>query len=118
MADRTLKAGDTWPPLRGTAGDETTPAYDLSGADQLTVIIKHSSGAPLMEVTPVPIDPVTNNGFNWEYQWQDGDTDVVGTYTTELEIVWDSGTTPPHVQTVPHADFREFVIADDLGGTR
>lgn len=118
MADRTMKAGDTWPPLRGSAGDDNIAAYDLTLADSLKLVIKHSSGTPLLEVTPVALDPTVNDGRNWEYQWQDGDTDVIGSYQVELEITWDALSTPPHVQTVPNGVFNSLDIVDDLGGDR
>lgn len=119
MADATIKAGDTWPPLRGTAGDSETPVFDLiADAESMVLIIKHTTGTPLLEVTPTAIDPGTNDGFNWEYVWQDTDTDVIGDYSVELEITWDSAAIPPQVQTVPSSGFNSLEIVDDLGGDR
>lgn len=116
----TIKAGDTWPPLRGSAGpdlDGNNPA-DLASADSMILIIKHSSGAPLLEVTAVAIDPTLNDGDNWEYELQDGDTDVIGDYKMELEVTWDAASTPPKVQTFPNVGTEILTIEDDLGGAR
>lgn len=113
----TIKAGDTWPPLQGSAAGAGGPE-DLTVADSMVLIIKHSSGTPLLEVTPTAIDPGTNDGNNWEYQWADTDTDVIGDYSIELEVTWDSGTTPPHVQTFPNTGVSTLTIEDDLGGDR
>jgi len=113
MADRTLKTGDTWPVLRGTAGD-AAGVYDLSTADQVQVFIRHSSGTPSIVADVTPINPATNDGWNWEYPWQLTDTDVVGSYDIELKITWDSVSTPPKIQTVPNSGFLALAIEDDL----
>lgn len=116
MADRTLKAGDTWPSLRGKAQDGNGVSLDLSGADLITVLIKHSSGSPLLTKTATAIDPLTNDGYNWVVAWNETDTEIVGTYKVETEVEWDNATTPPKVQTFPNTGTNELVIEDDLGG--
>lgn len=116
MADLTIKAGDTWPPLRGLAAD-SDGALALADAASVQVIIKKAGDAAIGGAIDV-IDPPDDDGMNWQYVWQDGDTDVIGSYDVELEIVWDSGTTPPEVQTVPSSGFQTIEIIDDLGGTR
>lgn len=113
----TIKAGDTWPPLRGTASD-ADGTVDLTAADSMILILKHSSGTPLLEVTPEAIDPVANDGFNWRYVWAAGDTDVIGDYSVELEVTWDSLSTPPEVQTFPNSGVLTLTVEDDLGGDR
>lgn len=116
MADRTMKKGDTWPPLRGKAEDEDG-LVDLTEADDLTVILKHTGAGPTLTGTPVPIDPPDDDGFNWRYLFQAGDTDELGAYEVELEVVWDAAATPPSVQTFPTTGFNSLEITDDLGGT-
>lgn len=90
----------------------------LSSADSIKVIIKHSSGTPIITEDVTVIDPPDTEGFNWKYDWQDGDTDVLGSYSVELEITWDNTTTPPQVQTVPNVGFQTVDVVDDLGGDR
>lgn len=117
MADEpTIKAGDTWPPLRGRAAD-AGGALPLASAESIKVLIrKRGATVPTVAAAAVVIDPPDSEGFNWRYNWQAGDTDEVGRYNVELEILWDSSTTPPQVQTVPRRGYEPFRIADDLGG--
>lgn len=117
MADSTIKAGDTWPPLRGRAAD-SDGALPLATADQILIIIKKSGDPPIVTAPVEVIDPPDTDGFNWRYVWQDGDTDAIGEYNVELEITWDSGTTPPQVQTIPNSNFQTLSVVDDLGGDR
>jgi len=118
MADLTIKQGDTWPPVRGRAATEADGTVDLTAADSMKLIIKHQTSPTILEVVPVAIDPGTNDGFNWQYTWADGDTDELGTYDVELEVTWNSGTTPPEVQTFPNEGFVELAVVPDLGGDR
>jgi hypothetical protein len=117
MADLTIKAGDTWPPLRGRAEDQDG-LLDLVDAEQILVIIKHSSGTPLLVKDATAIDPPDSDNMNWNTPWDEGDTDVIGSYDVELEITWDSLSTPPKVQTVPNDNTMSLDIVDDLGGDR
>jgi hypothetical protein len=105
MADQ--KKGDTWPPLRGVASDEDG-LIDLTQADYTLFYMKFSS--TLISGTAIPIDPPDEDGFNWEYTWQDGDTDIVGTYVVELEVHWDDSSDPPKVETVPKSNENPVVV--------
>lgn len=116
MADVTLKRGDTYPPLRGRAADEdgALPLADAISAGG-TILFLAKSGATLVSGTVNVIDPPDADGFNWQYVWDEGDTDVIGTYMVELEITWDN--TPHEVQTIPNDGYLSLEIVQDLGGT-
>lgn len=113
MADLTIPQHDTWPPLRGAASDDDG-LMDLTLADSLKVLLK--SGATLISGTAVAIAlPGDPDGMNWSYTWHANDTAITGTYNVELEITWDSGASPPKVETVPNEDPLQVEIRADLG---
>lgn len=106
---RTMKAGDTWPPLRGQASD-ASGVLDLSTAVSLDVVL--TSGTHQITGTATPIQPpiVDEEGtWNWEYNWADGDTDNPGDYTVELKVVWSLGP-PPERQTFPNTGSETLTI--------
>ena len=45
------------------------------------------------------------------YQWGTLDTNTVGTYDAEIEVVWSDG----KAETFPNAEYWEVEIVDDLG---
>lgn len=101
---RTMQHGDTWPPLKGLASDEDGPV-DLTLADSMRVMCKSSSHLiELPAAVIVPIE-VVNQGqpneeqYNWQADLVDGDTDVVGNYTVQLEVTW----APDQIETFPNS---------------
>lgn len=116
MADATIKRNDTWPPIRGAASDQSG-LLDLTTADSLKFLAK--SGATLISGTAEALSPpeVDFDGkeYNWRYVWADGDTAIAGDYEVELEITWDSTTTPPQVETVPNSGKQTLTIESDVG---
>lgn len=99
MADRTMKRGDTYPPLRGEARD-ANGVLDLSTAQALEVRLN----GPGFEITgiPVPITPPLTDAdgihqWNWEYTWVTGDTENIGSYKVELTVTWGPG----QIETFP-----------------
>lgn len=97
-----IKKGDTWPPLRGAAADQTD-LLPLAEAELIEFFAKQTV-APftLISGTATVIDPPDSDGFNWQYTWSATDTAVTGTYITELQITWDTSTTPDRIETVPN----------------
>jgi hypothetical protein len=107
MADRTMQSGDTWPPLKGLAADEDGPV-DLTTADSISVVCKFGAGGGATVIAgPVDvIDPPEVDGdetYNWQYEFEDQDTDIPGTYNVRLIVVWDAGATPPSIESFPNA---------------
>ena len=62
------------------------------------------------------VDSVANimdaTGGQVEYRWVLGDTDTVGTFLAEWEVVWNDGTP----ETFPTRDYDIVVIYSDLDG--
>lgn len=119
MATPTMKTGDTWPPLRGSAAD-ADGLLSLVDADAVNVLIRHRSSGTLITGAAEVIDPPeeeAGNLYNWRYHWAEGDLDAIGDYQIELEIVWNDATDPPRVQTVPSKDYQKLKVVQDLGGS-
>lgn len=57
---------------------------------------------------------VPANRGHLRYNWNAGDTDVVGAgYELEAEVTWDSGATPPTVETFPNESQRNPTLDID-----
>lgn|GEM_PF-5884682 len=106
-----IKQGDTWPLLRGNASDEHGP-MPLQNAVSVTIFLK--SGATLITGACTVINPPDADGMNWQYKWAAGDTAIAGTYQAEIEIVWDTSTTPHEIETVPNDGTVQVVIEPSL----
>ena len=88
--------------------DGTTP-LDVSGADQVTFIMRKSgSEEPEVNAACTEIDWVLGQGL---YEWAEGDTQEVGTFQAEWEILWPGD----ERQTVPVDTYYSVIVIDDLG---
>jgi hypothetical protein len=110
-----IKKGDTWPPQRGAATDDDG-LLPLVEADEVLFFASKSNPTNFIQGTATVIDPPDADGFNWQYEWQAGQTDVPGSYKCELQITWDAGSSPPKVETVPNDGSAnpDLVIWEDL----
>lgn len=100
--------GDTYPALTGSVADGNG-AVALTTADTVLILLKQDGEAVMsFEATSVD-DPGTGE---WVYEWEVGDTDIVGTYAVEVEVTWNTGV----IQTFPNtAEGRDTVtIVQDL----
>lgn len=111
MHNPTYTQGDTYPPVRGKATDEDGEYLPLDEAELVEVLIDNRSGT-LIEGEVTVIDPDLNDGFNWEYDLEEGDLDVPDTYEVRLRVTWTSS--PLNVQTVP-TEGSEFLIVNSVG---
>lgn len=109
--DFTIKTGDTAPALVGTLKDATGAVVNISTASAVRFIMKlKGSDTALIDRAAT----VTNaSGGVVKYQWQTGDTDVIGTYNGEFEVAWGDGT----FETFPNEKYLVIKIITDLGGT-
>lgn len=112
MADLTLKAHDTWPPVRFTLSDANGPV-DLSTATTVKMILKGTAntGAVTITGTCVPDPDQTANKGKGSYTWATGDTDNPDTYNAEFEVTWGDGT----IETFPNDGYKTVLIEEDLG---
>jgi hypothetical protein len=109
---RTMKNGDTWPPLRGEAADETGQPVDLSGAVSLTMFAvsdTHTITGPASALWPAVPDADGQHQWNWQYDFVAGDTVVSATYKVRLVVEWAVGET----QTFPNTGHETLTIEDD-----
>lgn len=114
---RTMKRGDTWPPITGTVRDADGPV-PLGGADEVLLVLR--SDDRRVEAVVAVVDPDARRGEpdagKWSYTWQDGDTAYAGTYAVEIQVTWDAATTPPRIQTFPNSagENETLTIDNDL----
>lgn len=106
-----MKKNDLLPVLTVTLED-ANGAIDLSGATsaKFKMILKDDlGGTPKIDATAA-IDPdqVTNKG-KVTYTWVSGDTDTVGTFLGEFEVLY--GAKP---LTFPNSSYYVVAIVDDV----
>lgn len=109
---RTLKLGDTYPPLRGQASDETGSPLNLSLAASLAIRMVspgHTITGACIAIQPPLADADGVHQWNWQYNWVAGDTANAGVYTVELIVTWDAGP-PVHIETFPNSGSETLTI--------
>lgn len=111
MADRTIKRGDTGPPLNATLSD-ANGAINLTTATQVKILFASIDADPVDTFSGVCtiVDAALGKV---RYTWAiDGtDTNVAATYHVEFEITWGDGTK----WTVPNDTYKSVEIKADLG---
>lgn len=86
MADYTIKAYSTWPPLSAVLSDANGP-IDLSTATSVTLFLEGTLGGLI--TGPCTITDATAGTV--QFPWAAGDTDVADTYELEFKIIWSAG---------------------------
>lgn len=109
MADRTMKQGDTDPPLPIQPRQQNGAPVDLTDIDEIRVWIKSPEHSIVCDPQNVTVDGDATEG-NAFYNWQAGDTDNVGVYDVEFQIVWLDG----RVRTFPTRNYRSLEIVASL----
>lgn len=108
LADFTIKAHDTWPPIH-IALTDADGAVDLTGADVKILLKVMPSGSTLIEgVCDIVGSPA--NGLV-KYDWDPADTAVVNTYSGEIEVTWSDAT----ITTFPNDAYFSVEVKADLG---
>ena len=94
MINAVFTQGDTYPPLRGQAFDDSG-VVDLSVAQSIQIRLKAKVQAADVTIlgtavadTPPVADPNGINSWNWHYNWKTTDTATVGLYDAELKVTW------------------------------
>jgi hypothetical protein len=96
-----MKQGDTAPAFRGQCTDNGIPV-PLTGATA-KVYIRKPSGAVINGAGTV-VEAGVNGWVN--RPWVIGDTDEIGEYEIEVEVIFTDGTK----QTFPPDDFEQLVV--------
>ena len=110
----TLKQGDRRPyfvvALKDNFGEDDEAAVNLTTATSAVFNMRTQAGTALKvnrgscSITSAAAGEVT-------YQWGTLDTNTVGTYDAEIEVIWTDG----KAETFPNGDYWEVEIVDDLG---
>lgn len=103
-----IKQGDRRPNLVARLRNADNTPLDLTDADNVTFIMKKNGTVVIDKVACVLTNTPTDGVVT--YEWQENDTDTLGTYKGEFEITWATGIT----QTMPEDDFIKVVVKDDL----
>jgi hypothetical protein len=105
-----IKEGDLLPRLDFTLLDGATPV-DLSTALSGRFIMRSTQTGIKVDrdVAFLPQNLPENHGRGY-LAWQDGDTDTVGGYTGEIEVVWPGDKT----QTFPAKGYIRVQVLRDL----
>jgi hypothetical protein len=90
-----------------------TPLTIVEGAAENVEVVDGAGTAGLVEGIEPGLGVPANRG-QVRYPWQAGDTSVPSEpgdpYKGEVEITWDSGATPPSVETFPNDDANNFSV--------
>lgn len=103
-----MKQHDLEPPLRLVVLDGVK-AVDLTNAQDAYLIIEGIVDRELMTIDPD--QTVDGNRGHVSYAWQAGDTDTIGEFNFEIEVMW-PGDRP---QTFPVKSYAVLSVEDDLG---
>ena len=105
----TIKQNDMKPDLIAFLKNSDKTPIDLTDADEVVfTMVKNGASTPKINKVAAVLEDAINGEVH--YNWQAGDTDTIGTYKGEFEIVWAEGIT----QTLPQDDYIKVIIKDDI----
>jgi hypothetical protein len=106
-----MKQDDTFPVLTAILSDQVGPV-DLTAADSVKMIMKHSTGTPVVTGTCTIVTPQSGaNQGKVTYDWVPADTSTTGTYDVEFQVTWNPG----DIETFPNSGYKSLEIKADLG---
>lgn len=103
-----IKKNDRRPKLEVQLKNFDNTPLDLTDASKVLFLMTKNNGS-LPKVATEAVVADAKNGLV-EYEWQENDTDTVGTYKAELEIEWETNVK----QTLPEDDYIKVIVKDDL----
>lgn len=110
---RTIKAGDTWPPITGTLRTSAGPV-DLTAAVEVRMWMRSDTLAintDECEITDALAGVVS-------YTPSPTETAISGTYRLEWQVDWgDDETDRPRIQTFPNGGYDTLTIIEALDPT-
>lgn len=107
MTTLTIKEGDTEPILTATL-ERNGSAYDLSELSNPSVQFRmgFTDDPPIVDAQATI---VTASSGEVQYEWQDGDTDTVGTFKSEFVVTGDNTET-----TFPNDGYFTITVLEDV----
>lgn len=107
---RTMKAGDTYPPITGTLTTNGGPV-DLTEAESVSMWMRSTTLA--INTDPCDIEDAVNGVVS--YTPAPSETAVAGTYKLEWEVDWGvDGEARPLIQTFPNDSYETLEILEAL----
>lgn len=107
-----LKRGDTEPPISGIIRDEYGDPVDLTDATARFRMAEINSGENVINNQAIVLDSPEDGAV--AYQWNDGDTDVEGTFLAEFAIDYDGNTGADFDadETFPRGEPHEYITIE------
>lgn len=107
-----IKQYDLRPDLKVRLLDEDVPV-DLTNAAAARFIMSSRRRGIKVDATMTILDQTEEDTLGVvSYAWADGDTDTVGDFNAEVQIMWPSG----RPQTFPASGYIQVTVVKDLGG--
>jgi hypothetical protein len=103
-----IKQNDTSPSIRATLKDGDEVPIDLTGATVRFHMRSIGGSSAKVDADATVVLPATAGIV--QYDWDNGDTDTVGTYQAEFEVTLAGGA----VETFPNNGYITIEIKDDI----
>lgn len=107
MGILTMKKDDLEPKFIATLRNADGTPVDLTNATSVSLIVKQQGGAKYFKSTGTILDAI--NGVV-SYTWASGDTDTVGTFQMEFEVIWPTG----RPETFPNSGYDTLIVGASL----
>ena len=103
-----IKQNDTSPSLRAILKDGDGVVIDLTGATVRFHMKPVGTTTASIDSSATVINPSTSGIV--QYDWDNGDTDTVGSYKAEFEVTFAGGA----VETFPNNDYISVIVKAEI----
>lgn len=107
MGTLTLKKDDLEPKYIATLRNADGSPVDLTNATSVSLVVKQQGGAKYFKASGTFEDRI--NGVV-SYTWASGNTDTIGTFQMEWEIIWPTN----RPETFPNSGYDTLVVGASL----
>lgn len=107
MSTLQMKKDDLEPKFIATLRNADGTAVDLTNATSVSLIVKQQGGPKYFKGSAVFID--RSNGIV-SYTWASGNTDTVGSFQMEWEVIWPTN----RQETFPNTGYDTLIIGASL----
>jgi hypothetical protein len=104
-----IKRHDRLPALRLTLLDDETPV-DLTNAGTIRLLMFNLAAGLKVDAEVIKLTQTGDTLGQVEYTWVDDDTDTVGSYKAEVEVMWPGSVR----QTFPASGYFTIKVTKDL----